>query len=277
MGRRRMLTLGVLLVVVVGVVASACAISRTMVFPGNAVPVGERFPHPDAVDVSFDRDDVHVEGVLLPSLVPGKRPVLFFAHGNGESIDDWAGAFERFRRRGLHVAMFEYRSYGRTGGSATQQALVQDAVAFYDVVTARDDVDEDHVVLNGRSLGSGVMSQLLLHREAELVVLQSAFANLSSMASRFYAPGFVVVDDFDSETAWKTLAKDERDPPLLILHGDHDELFDVDKHPQKLASAARHAKLKTFNCGHNDCDHNAFVDDALAFFAEHDLLPKETP
>ncbi|MCP4502696.1 MAG: alpha/beta hydrolase [Deltaproteobacteria bacterium] len=251
------------------ITVSACAISRKVIFPGNRRPVGEKFPIKDAQKQSFQtlQGDL-VDGVFLPGknvspASPG--PVVFFAHGNGESIDNWGKRLNVYREQGISVAMFEYRGYGRSEGQATQENLVSDGIRFYDLISARKDVNAQKVIFHGRSLGTGILVQLLLSREAHAVILQNSFANLSSLAWRYYAPPFFIFDDFDSESALKKLAQERRDPPLLLLHGKRDSLFNVDEHPALLEKAARNAQLKIFDCGHNNCSFSEFFAEIRSF------------
>ena len=86
----------------------------------------------------------------------------------------------------------------------------------------------------GRALGAGTDSR-------------SAFTSARAFARQFGAPAFLVRDPLD------TLAAVRRFPgPVLVLHGDHDEVVPFD-HGRTLAATSPRATFRPLPCGHNDC------------------------
>ena len=78
---------------------------------------------------------------------------------NGGEI---AGRHERFaflQAQGLGVMFVSYRGYGASTGTISEQGLVTDALAAYDVLRAKG-VAADSIMLLGESLGTGVAIQL---------------------------------------------------------------------------------------------------------------------
>ncbi len=228
-------------------------LQRSILFPRSQVPLPPaHWPTPPGllrVDVAQGGGEAHSEGWLLPGDGVGPDapgPVVFFAHGNGELIDYAAPALEPYRRRGISVALLEYRGYGRSGGEPSEAALFADIERFYDAIVARPEVDGARAIAHGRSLGGGVMCGLAARRPLRGLVLESTFRSVKVIARRFMLPGIFVADPFDNEAAVRGF-----DGPIVVLHGRRDEIIPFD-HGRTLAERAADAELVEFASGHND-------------------------
>jgi hypothetical protein len=186
--------------------------------------------------------------LLPPSPAPAAPgPLLIFAHGNGELIDFWAGAFETPRQWGASVLLVEFPGYGRSPGRPSQASITEAMVAAYDWAGAQAGVDPGRVVAWGRSLGGGAVCALARERALAALVLESTFTSVKSLARRFGLPGLLVRDPFDN------LAFLRRFPgPTLVLHGEGDDLI-APEHGRRLHAAAARSELHLLPCGHNDC------------------------
>jgi uncharacterized protein len=60
---------------------------------------------------------------FLPAHTVGRRPLVIFAHGNGEVIDYWTEALDGFRERNVGVLLVEYPGYGRSGGTPSEGSI----------------------------------------------------------------------------------------------------------------------------------------------------------
>ena len=220
---------------------------RALIFPGQRIPAGEA--PSDVEQVWLQTDAGKVEAWFLRGEGPGPRPLLVYAHGNGELIDYAPQMVEPYRRMGFHVLLPEYRGYGRSAGSPSEATLVADAQRFLEQTLERDDVDASQLVFHGRSLGGGVVSGLARHVAPKALILESTFSSLAPIARRYLAPTFLIRDPFDSADAIGAL-----DVPILIIHGDRDAVVTYD-HAPRLMSAAKNGRLETFEAGHNDLPH----------------------
>jgi fermentation-respiration switch protein FrsA (DUF1100 family) len=189
---------------------------------------------------------------------------VVFAHGNGELIDDWAAAFEPPRRWGAGVLLVEYPGYGRSTGSPSQDSIAATMTSAFDQMAARADVDPAKIIAYGRSLGGGAACALARERKLAGLVLESTFTSVRQLASGFGLPGFLVRDPFDNLDALRGFSG-----PVLIVHGEHDEIIPV-QHAEALHAASPRSRLALEPCGHNDCQRPwALVKD---FLLEHDLI-----
>src|ERR1041384_4804020 len=146
-------------VVVVG--GGACGVVRGEMFPdGVRAPEGSRAP-PGWTRNAIATDEGVVEawskvGEGRKAEAPGAG--LVFAHGNGETVDDWWPIFdEEYVRHGVSVMLVEFRGYGRSQGQKhDEDTLVGDADAAFDVFAKTPGVAPARIVVMGRPIGTGV-------------------------------------------------------------------------------------------------------------------------
>jgi hypothetical protein len=240
---------------------------RALLFPRSAIPPGA------AVDLGWlggqrlwlEAGGQRSEAWLLPARPAGAPgPLLLYAHGNGELIDHWAEAFEPARARGVSALLVEYPGYGRSEGAPSEISIRAALVAAFDWAAAQGGVDASRIVGWGRSLGGGAVCALARERPLAALVLESTFTSVRSLAARFGVPGFLVRDPFDNLSLVRGFER-----PLLLLHGERDEVVAVE-HARSLHAAAPRAELHLLPCGHNDCPRP--WDAVLGFLDAHGLL-----
>src|SRR5690606_1786728 len=88
--------------------------------------------------------------------VENPRAVALFFHGNAENVADNAPLL-RLAREELQISLlvFDYRGYGRSGGSPEAEGILADSRAARAWLARRAGVPEREIVLWGRSLGGG--------------------------------------------------------------------------------------------------------------------------
>ncbi len=250
---------------------------RTILFPRHQIPVppSPKESKPGWESLWLETSVGRVEAWFLP---PGgdspiqPSPAVIFAHGNAELIDFWPQQLRPFTSMGVGVLLVEYPGYGRSAGTPSQKNITETFVAAYDNLVDRHDVDPSRIVLWGRSLGGGAVCALAEKRPSAALVLMSTFTDVRSCAAKLLAPGFLVRDPFDNLQVVRSYAG-----PILIVHGRHDTLIPYD-HGQKLYRAARHGKMLTYDCRHNDCPPNwkTFWQDLASFLMSAKIVEMET-
>lgn len=173
-------------------------------------------------------------------------PVLVFFHGNAELIDYQDSLVAGYHQLGCSVLLPEFRGYGRSAGTPSQDALLADNTRFYDALVKQDNVDKDRIVFHGRSLGGGPAFDLAAHRRPAAVIVESTFSSIVAMARKYLIPDCLARHPFRND---RVIA--ELDAPVLILHGTADRIIPA-RHGRKLRELARDAEYVEFNAGHND-------------------------
>ena len=232
-------------------VGSCCAIvvltvfQRDLIFPRHAIPERDTTAPVDA-ETWFTETDEPVEVWFLRGVGnETRKPVVFFAHGNGGLIDHFPMGLQPYRDLGFHVVLVEFRGYGRSKGAPNQDDIVADFVSVYDQVVKRPDVDPKRVVFHGQSIGGGVMAAVAKERAPTRLVMESTFTSIRNIAYDV-VPIFwlLILDPFDSESVIRTL-----DVPTLILHGTRDQIVPF-WHGKQLAEVATNATFVKFDAGH---------------------------
>jgi hypothetical protein len=224
-----------------------------MIFPGCKLrQAGDSFPKPaDAESLWIDAaPGVRVEAWFLPGAGPTPEkpgPLVVFAHGNAELIDDGPPFLQTYREWGLSVLLVEYRGFGRSGGTPTEAGIVADFAAFLERIRARPEVDPAKIVYHGRSIGGAVLAQLAVRRPPAALILESTPDSIAGMAARYGAPPWLVRSPFRTDLAVARI-----EAPILLLHGAADDIIPP-SHSRRLAKrAGGKAKLVEAPGGHND-------------------------
>ena len=248
--------MGVRFIVIAALLAAAAALLvpwlvRAVLFPAPRGPSEPRIAGIPELEI-LHLGSEGAEAWWMPAFdaAGAARPALIFFHGNGELIDDWAFEFQVPRSWGLGILLVEYPGYGRSPGTASEASVTSVALAAWDTLAGRGDVDASQIVAYGRSLGGGAACALARERAVMALVLESTFTSVRDMVPRFLVPSFLLRDRFESEAV---VARFEG--PMLIVHGERDEVVPV-AHAHRLHEAAHsseRAELVIVPCGHNDC------------------------
>lgn len=252
--------------------ALAFAFQRDLIFPGRrrgAAPAAPPLPE-GLQQVWLEAGAERVEAYHWPASgdAATPAPALIFAHGNAELIDHWPRLLAAVRSIGASATVVEYPGYGRSGGSPSEASIARAMAAAYDWLVEQPHVDRARMVAYGRSLGGGAACALARKRPLSALILQSTFTDLRPFANGMGLPSALLRDPFDNRSVVAGF-----DGPVLIMHGDHDDIIPY-SHGKALADAARRGRLITYRCRHNDCppDLAGWVRDQRAFLEEHGLL-----
>jgi fermentation-respiration switch protein FrsA (DUF1100 family) len=186
----------------------------------------------------------------------GKPTILYF-HGNAANAANRAPKIAMMLEDGFGVFYLNNRGYGGSEGGPTEANNVADAFAAYDELL-RLGVPADRIAAYGESLGSGQAVRLAAGRPVAGVVLEAPLTSTLDVARPvyFWLPlSLLVVDQYNVEGHIGAVIA-----PLLILHGEQDEVIPVEM-GQRIHEAAKESKrIETFPHGrHNDLfEHGAW-------------------
>ena len=149
-----------------------------------------------------------------------KGLVLYF-HGNAGALDKWGYEAEEFIKRNFEVVMLDYRSYGKSTGKLSEKNMHEDASIIYHKMA--ENVDPSKIILYGRSLGSGIATELATKVRAKLLILETPYTSIDDVAKRgfFFLPvSSLLKFHFNNSQKIKNL-----NCPVHIFHGTKDELI----------------------------------------------------
>jgi pimeloyl-ACP methyl ester carboxylesterase len=211
------------------------------------------FPERGGVELPASAEDVWAGDVHGWWFRAPDRPPLghvLFCHGNAGNVADRLPNARLLVRAGFDVLLFDYRGYGRSRGRPSEEATYEDARAARGALLERDGVDPGRVLYLGESLGGAVALRLAHDEPPAGLVLQSTFTSVRDMAAVHYrvVPGALVPDAYPS----LSLVADLR-TPLLVLHGERDEIVPVAQGRALFDAAPEPKRLHLFpDAGHND-------------------------
>jgi hypothetical protein len=193
---------------------------------------------------------------------------ILFCHGNAGNISHRLTTIQALHQLGYNVFIFDYRGFGRSAGSPSEQGLYADARAALRYLTETRGQATDKIVFCGRSLGGAVAIELATHHPPPALVVESTFTDLADVG-RIHYPflpvRWILRERFASIERIAGLTC-----PKLILHGTDDTLIPI-KLGRKLFNAASEPKqfIETPG-GHNEAGFtytNAFTGKLGEFLA----------
>ncbi len=245
-------------------------LENLLVFPAPRYPRGDWSPRRvQAEDVFFQSaDGTPLHGWFLD--LPQPRGYLLYCHGNGEHVAHLAGLLALLRDElGFAVFAFDYRGYGRSEGAPHEAGVLADAHAAHAWLVERAQLPPDQLVIAGRSLGGAVAVDLAAQYSAQVLVLESTFTSLPEVAARLYwwAPvRRMMRSRFDSLSKISAVTA-----PLLLSHGDDDELIPIELGRQLFDAAGSQQKefLPFPELGHNDPNPESYYQVLDRFLTEN--------
>jgi len=165
----------------------------------------------------------------------GAGAVLLWCHGNAGNIIHRLENLVELYRLGLSVFIFDYRGYGRSSGTPSEEGLYADALAAYLYVTERRRVAPQRLVLFGRSLGAAVAGDVASRRPAAGLILESPFPSVEAVARHYYGGlplHWLLGARFNLTDRLKRVSL-----PLLVVHGDRDSVIPIELGKQVFAAA----------------------------------------
>jgi fermentation-respiration switch protein FrsA (DUF1100 family) len=213
--------------------------------------------HETPADYGFDYEEVRfttADGVSIAAwFVPAKgdAPVMLWCHGNAGNISHRAHNIAHLVPWGVSVFIFDYRGFGTSGGTITEDGLYEDAFSAYRYLTGERGISARSIAVFGRSLGGPVAVDLAARVEPPCLVLESTFPNLKAAVGSIY-PGMGIESRLSMRfTADEKIAR--VNCPVLFLHGDADEIIDIDLGRRLFGSAAEPKVFYTIpGALHND-------------------------
>ncbi|CAO2586504.1 Protein ABHD12B [Lemmus lemmus] len=211
------------------------------------------------------------------------NPIIVYLHGSAQHV---------LSDGGFHVLSVDYRGFGDSTGTPTEEGLTTDAICVYEWAKARS--GRTPVCLWGHSLGTGVATNAARALEAkgcpvDAIVLEAPFTNmwvasinypllkicqklprcLSTLMDAFKEDKIV----FPSDENVKFLSS-----PLLILHGEDDRTVPLEygKQLYEIAHSAyrnkERVKMVVFPPGFH---HNLLCESPLLLRSVRDFLSQQ--
>ncbi len=206
-------------------------------FPSSEVRV------PGVAHTVVDTGEVRIK---VWTLNPGKEKALIYFGGNAENvaynIDNFSTLFSD-----RTVYLVNYRGYGGSSGSPSEEGFYSDALFVYDHFI------KDHTALSamGRSLGIAVTVYLASQREVDKLVLVTPFDSAVNVGKNMY--WFFPIELIMKERLDSVGIADKITTDTLIIAAANDKIIPYE-HTHTLAKALTKTKIEFVildDTGHN--------------------------
>jgi len=225
---------------------------RMVFFPSRTISVTPENVNLAYEDVYLDVGAGHSIHAWHFPAAEGRKTVLF-CHGNAGNISDRLETVQMLVGLDVGVLLFDYRGYGRSDGTPSEERMYADATAAYRWLCRDGAVSPADVIVFGRSLGGAVAVDLASGVECGGLIVESSFTSMAELGRRMYPYmpiNLLLRFRFDS------LAKIGRVRcPILVTHSPQDELIPFEMGRQLYAAAPAPKRFVELQGGHNEHDY----------------------
>ena len=111
------------------------------------------------------------------------KGLILYLHGNSRSIKGWAKYARDFYRYQYDVVLVDYRGFGKSTGKRSEKDMLGDIQFVYESLLK--DYPEDHLIVYGRSLGSGFATKIASENKPRYLILDSPYYSFLKVVERF--------------------------------------------------------------------------------------------
>jgi uncharacterized protein len=148
--------------------------------------------------------------------------VVYF-HGNGGNLSIWLPVLASLHQLGLRVLAVDYRGYGLSSGTPSEQGLYRDAEAVVAHVTAQRAGQARPLVYWGRSLGGPVAAWAARTAPPDGLILESTFPDKASVVRS--SPLLRALNVFATYRFATAEMLQQFRRPVLVLHATNDSII----------------------------------------------------
>ncbi|MGH7817011.1 MAG: alpha/beta hydrolase [Candidatus Binatia bacterium] len=195
-------------------------------------------------------DGVRLNGWFIPH--PEARATMVWFHGNAGNISHRVENIKLlYDKVKINIFIFDYRGYGRSAGSVSEEGTYRDGAAALDFVKKQLRVDVKNLIIFGRSLGAAVAAEMALRFESRGLILETPFMSIREMAKTIFP---ILPIGALLQTRYDVVEKVGKiKVPLLVLHGDRDDVVPYEQGKKVFAAAGEPKEFYTIGgATHND-------------------------
>lgn len=171
-------------------------------------------------------------------------PVILFSHGNAGNIGHRLMLAKWLMDAGASVFLFDYREYGKSEGKKNLHGTVLDCKAAYDYLVNERKINPARIVLYGESIGGGPACVLSTMVPSGGLILDSSFTSLLRIARKKVRYFCLYPDFLKPNPAFENITVlAGKHPPLLIVHGQKDEVIPYEEAQDNFAAASEPKQL----------------------------------
>ncbi len=150
-----------------------------------------------------------------------RKGVVLYFHGDRRNVERYASYAINFTRNNYEAWMIDYPGFGKTTGKRTEETMYADAAIFYKM--ARSKFPKEKIIIYGKSLGTGVATQLASASDCKRVILETPFYSIDALLKHYafiYPVSWMSKFHFPSHQYIKKI-----ESPVTLFHGTKDEVI----------------------------------------------------
>jgi|SRR5690554_5005827 len=182
--------------------------------------------YPQAEEIRIETGSHVLHGWLLPTSTDYTAPLVLVFYGQGGEASRYFELAEYLPN--AHWAFINYRGYGLSSGTPSEEALLSDSVTVFDYFSAHPRVDSRHIVALGGSLGTGIAAYLASQRPLAAVVLFSPYDSIAGGVAQdlipFIPTRWLLRNKFDVMDYARATSV-----PAMAIIGDADEVIQPER------------------------------------------------
>lgn len=243
---------GVLVIVgITGVIWLFLNFQRNMVYyPERTITLTPDTINLEYEDVRFKAEDgTDLHGWFVPA-DDNTQTTILYCHGNAGNISGRLETIRMLHQAGVNVFIFDYRGYGNSEGTPSENGTYNDAMGAWLYLTNQRNIVPDDILLMGRSLGGSVAAGLAVNVHSKAVIIESTFTSIPDMAMEIYP---ILPSKSLVRYTYPTLKYVQQiEAPKFFAHSKHDRLIPI-SHGKKIYEAAPEPKeFYELKGGHGD-------------------------
>lgn len=209
---------------------------------------------PDDIGLEYENvtlttsDNEKLHGWYVPAV--DAKGVLLFFHGNAGNISHRLDSIRIFHELNLDVLIIDYRGYGKSTGSPSEQGTYRDAQAAWDYLVDVRGVPGNRIIIFGRSLGAAIGAWLGARNTPAAMIIESSFSSGADMAKRLYPflPARLI-----TRLRYPVVEYASRfTSPALVVHSRHDEIIPFEMGRAIYAEIEQSKKFLEIRGDHNN-------------------------
>ncbi|CAD8086341.1 unnamed protein product [Paramecium sonneborni] len=163
--------------------------------------------------------------LYLKSYTMTKRTIIYF-HANCEDLKSSYNLIDFLRHNmRMNILAVEYPGYGIYQGEPSEELILKDAEYIYKYMAFHSGIEEQNIILMGRSIGTGVACHVASLFKPSVLVLISPFLSLQEIVNEKYPLlRKMLKERFTNKDKILKIKS-----PLYILHGLKDSIVSVEQ------------------------------------------------
>lgn len=166
-------------------IAGILVVMGTYLLQEKFIFLPSKLPQDYAYTFDHDFEELFIDtedGARLNALhLKAEKPkgIIVYYHGNAGDLSRWGNICSFFLKHNYDVLVMDYRTYGKSTGKLSEEALYKDAGVFYE--RAKTLYPENKIIVYGRSLGTAIASYIASKNSPKKLILETPFYDFQKL------------------------------------------------------------------------------------------------